>query len=447
VANLVRIFEYIRNISMEMMTKEQTWEKLRKLRLVFGKMPKGKWSHGGLGAANENGMSGFDLKGADFSGAYLGAANFSGAILKNASFSGAELYEAKFNEANLIGANLSRSDLYKADFTLANLSDADLQHACLLNATLSAVNLNRANLQESILEEVNLNRADLSGADITGSTFWGVSSAGWKIEGIRAQYVYFCENVKSKKENYRRDFKAGQFEALYKSLPTVEIIFEEGISPAGLLTLSLLVERINGQNPNLGVRMTDIRKNEFETRVGLKLNKDEDLSAVGQLMQEVIAQVASEVLPEVVSSYMARALPNNIGELSKSILKNPSSPIVFNVMQPTFQFIKADGSVLSGAISQSGAMLNSDNVVIKNYGSKKEKVDRLFVDLKKSFDEYDESMRNTLTETTDRIIEAIRKGEDTSYLQNLWEEIKEGVKTGGAAATIATAIARLLGLL
>lgn len=432
---------------MKMMTKEETWQKLCKFGLHFGKMPKGKWDIGGLGAANEHGMSGFDLEGADFSEAYLGAGDFSRAILINANFSGTELYEAKFNETNLSGANLTRTRLDSADLSLANLSDANLSNAFFLYANLSAANLNGANLQGSILEEVNLNRANLSRADITGSTFWGVSTAGWKIEGIKARYVYFCENHKKDKENYRRDFKEGQFEALYRSLPTVEMIFAEGLSPIGLFTLTLLVERINKQNPNFGVKMTDIHKNEFETRVGIKINKDEDLGTVGQIIQDIIAQVASEISSEILTSYMAKILPNNCGELSTNTSQNPLSPVVVNIMQPTFQFIKADGSTLSGSISQSGAMLNFENVIIRNYGSHREEVDTLFVDLKKSFDEYDILARNMLMEKTDRMIESIKKGTNISYIQNVWEEIKEGIKTGGAAATIATTISRLLGLM
>lgn len=429
-----------------MMTKEETWQKLCKYKLEFGKMPKGNWSIGGLGAANEHGMRGFDLEGADFSESYLGAGDFSGAILINANFSGTELYEAKFYETNLSGANLTRTRLDSADLSLANLSDADLSNAFFLYANLSAANLNGAKLQGSILEEVNLNRANLSQADITGSTFWGVSTAGWKIEGIKARHVYFCENYRKDKENYRRDFKEGQFEALYRSLPTVEMIFAEGLSPIGLFTLNLLVERINKQNPNFGVKMTDIHKNEFGTRVGIKINKDDDLSTVGHIIQDIIAQVASEISSETLTSYMTKILPNNYGELSNNISQNPLSPIVVNIMQPTFQFIKADGSTLSGSISQSGAMLNFENVIIRNYGSHREEVDTLFVALKNSFDEYDVSVRNMLTEKTDRMIESIKKGNNISYIQNVWEEIKEGIKTGGAAATLATTIARLLGL-
>jgi hypothetical protein len=431
---------------MKMMTKKETWQKLLKLGLVFGKMPDGKWNIGGMGAANEHGMRGFDLGGADFSEASLGAGDFSGAILINANFSGTELYEAKFIKTNLNGANLTRTSLDDADLSLADLSDANLSFAFLLYANLSAANLKGAKLQESILDEVNLNRANLSRADITGSTFWGVSTAGWKIEGIKARYVYFCKNNIKDKENYRRNFKEGQFEALYRSLPTVEMVFAQGLSPMDLFTLSLMVEKINKQNPNFGVKMTDIHKNEFGTRVGIKINKDEDLGTVEQIIQDIIAQVASEISSEILTSYMAKILPNNCRELSNNTLQNPSSSVVVNIIHPTFQLIKADGSTLSGSISQSGALLNFENVIIKNYGCHKEELNMLFVDLKKSFDEYDVSARNMLTEKADRMIESLKNETNISNLQNVWEEIKEGIKTSGAAATIAATIARLLGL-
>ena len=428
------------------MTKKETWEKLRKLERWIGKLPKGKWDIAGLGQRNEYGMRGYELKGADFSEAYLGSGNFSEAILSSANFSGAELYESEFIETNLSGANFSRARLDRADLSLANLSDADLSYAFLFNANLSTANLSNANLQGSILEEVNLNRANLSGADITGSTFWGASTAGWKIEGIKARYIYFCEDHKKDKENYRRVFQEGQFEELYRSLPAIDMIFVEGLSPIGLFTLSLLVERINKQNPNLGIKMADVHKNDFETRVGIKINKDEYFGIVGKLIQDDIAQATSEISPEMLTSHMAKILPNFFGESSNIPSRNPLSPIVVNMMQPTFQFIKADGSVFSGSISQSGVMLNLENFIIKNYESQRKEVDGLFADLKKSFNEYEVTMRNTLTETSNRMIEAIREGKDISYIQTVWEEIKEGVKTGGAAATIATTIARLLGL-
>jgi hypothetical protein len=421
-----------------MLTKEETWARLRAFHVVYGEMPRGKWDIGGLGAAQDD-MSGYDLKGADFSGAYLGCGNFSGALLNNATFSGAELYEAKFIETNLSEANLSRAALHEANLSLANLSDANHTYAFFNNANLGTANLNGANLQGSILEEVNLNRANLSGADITGSTFWGVSTSGWKIDGIKAEYVYFCRSEELEKERYKRIFHEGQLDALFKSLPTVELIFIEGLSPTSLFTLSMIIEKIGLQNPSLGVKMADVRKNEFETRIGVKIDKDEHLIEVGQLIHEAMDQ-AIRAIP-------ANIFPSNFPEALEKLPHKHHSAIVVNMVQPTFQFIKADGSTLSGTISQVGTTQSSTVVIIKNYAVHKEEVDSLFRNLKDSFSDYEVSMRSTLTEATDRLIEAIRKGKEINTIQERWEEIKEGLKTGGAAVTIAATIGRLLGLM
>jgi len=410
-------------------------------------MPKGKWELGGLGAANEHGMEGFNLEGADFSGAYLGAADFSGANLRKADFSQAELYEANLSEADLRGANLSGADLYKAFLSGANLSDANLTNVHFLYANLTGAKLSGSDLRESILDEVNLNCVDLSGADVTGSVFWGVSTTGWKIDAIRARYIYFCQSGVEEKEKYRRNFHEGEFEALYTSLPTVELLFVEGLNPVSLLTLSLLIERINRQSPELGVRMADIHKNEFETRVGIKINNDEDLGKVGQLIKDAMYQAAFEISSDMLTPLLTEILPKNVSDLSANPSENASSSIVVNIMQPTFQFIKADGSTFSGSISQSGSILRLDNLIIKNYRDHREEVDRLFLELEKSFAEYQTSTRSALTQITDGMVEAIRKGKDVGRIQNYWEEIKEGIKTGGAAATIATAIGRILGLM
>jgi len=368
--------------------------------------------------------------------------DFSGANLRRADFSRAELYEADLSEADLRGANFSGADLYKAFLSGANLSDVNLTNAHFLYANLTGAKLRSSDLRESILDEVNLNRVDLTGADITGSVFWGVSTSGWKINAIRARYIYFCQNDEEEKEKYRRNFHEGQFEALYRSLPTVELAFVEGLNPLSLLTLSLLIERINRQSPEFGVKMADIHKNEFETRVGIKINNDEDLGKVGQLIKDAVYQAASEISSGMLTPLLTKILPKNVSDLSG----NPSSSVVVNIMQPTIQFIKADGSVLSGSISQTGSILSLENVIVKNYGDHREQVDRLFADLKKSFDEYKVSMRYALTKSTDRMIEALRKGKDISKVKNYWEEIKEGIKTGGVAATIATTIGRILGL-
>lgn len=153
-------------------------------------------------------------------------------------------------------------------------------------------------------------------------------------------------------------------------------------------------------------------------------------------------QGASEISSEMLTSLFAKILPKN----DSGLTDNPPL-IAINMLQPTFQFIKADGSTFSGSISQSGSLVSADHLISKNYRDHREEVDRLFVELKKSFAECQTSMRGTLTQITDGMVEAIRKGKDVGRIQNYWEEIKEGMKTGGAAATIATVIGRILGLM
>lgn len=426
-----------------MMTKKETWRRLRKLDWSIGlRMPKGKWKLVGFGQIND--LKGVDLKGVDLSGAALGDARFIGAILTDANFSRAELWEAELSEANLSGANFRAADLYRAVLCEADLSNADLSNADLFFTNLSKANLSRANLRDSNIIEVNLNLANLSGADITGSTFWGTSTAGWIIDGVKAEYVYFCKENEAEKEKYRRNFQKGQFEALFKSLPTVELIFEGGLSPTSLFTLSALIERINRQNPQFGVKMADIHKNEFETMVGIKISKDEYLIEVGRLIQDAIRQVAGGISHDILAPYLTKILPRNFVEALEEIQQTQKPSIVVNIMQPRFQFIKADGSTLSGTISQYQAI---GDVIIKNYEVHRGEVDSLFDDLKESFSEYEASMRDSLTEATDRIIEAIRKGKEIGTIQEYWDEIKEGVKTGGAAVTIAATIGRLLGFM
>jgi uncharacterized protein YjbI with pentapeptide repeats len=100
-------------------------------------------------------LSGFDLRGANFTDAKMGAdmrnqsmglmrADLSGAKLSGANFSGADLGRAlmrfadltgaNLTDANLSGADLSGANLTRADLTGADLSDADLGGAVLTNA-------------------------------------------------------------------------------------------------------------------------------------------------------------------------------------------------------------------------------------------------------------------------------------------------------------------------
>jgi len=81
-----------------------------------------------------------------------------------------------------------------------------------------------------------------------------------------------------------------------------------------------------------------------------------------------------------------------------------------------------------------------------NYENNKAEIEGLLAGLKESVDDDRNPMRENIVTDTDRLIEAIRKGKEFDKVQGYWEQVKEGIKTGGAAATILATVARLLGL-
>jgi uncharacterized protein YjbI with pentapeptide repeats len=103
------------------------------------------FSHALLGADMKNQSMG--LMRTDFAGANLARANFAGADLSRASLRFANLAGANFVGAKLTGADLSGADLTGADLTNADATEADFGNAILTDAkgldTVRGLNLTR----------------------------------------------------------------------------------------------------------------------------------------------------------------------------------------------------------------------------------------------------------------------------------------------------------------
>jgi uncharacterized protein YjbI with pentapeptide repeats len=471
------------------MTREETWNKLVKLKVAEGQMPPCRWDLMGvdLNGANLNGanLSEADLILVSLNGANLNGANLNGAKLIQVNLSGAKLRKANIVEANISGAKFMKADLVEAnisgtkfvfvnfsgaDLNGANLSGADLSEACLFEVNLNGANLNGANLsgadlrkadltgadlsgtnlfgaifldaklansnlKNSNINNVNFNNADLSDAEITGAIIWGLSTTGWKIERIKAEYIYFTRDVENK-EKYKKTFKKGQFEALFKSLPTIELIFEGGLSLPELWTLNAIIEDIKKQNPELGLKLTNTSVDEFQTTVSIKTLKDEFLERASSLIQSKLEETikVENLLPQ-----FSKMLP--FPGMDSSILKPYAhQPISIN-HNITINLIQGDGSII---YSSPHAKIEYNNI-FNNYQSNKVEIDRLFNELKNSMHDLGEAQRINIQESTDRLVEVLREGKDISKAQEIWNEIKEGLKTGGAAAGIFSTIAKFLG--
>ncbi len=109
------------------------------------------------------------------------------------------------------------------------------------------------------LRETQLVRVNLSSADITGAKLWGTSRDNWIIDGIRCKYVYWDEagEVRTPPDY---NFRPGEFEELYKQLPSFEYVFAQSFTPLHPLIMDRVVQVINEQHKDFSLELVNFDK-------------------------------------------------------------------------------------------------------------------------------------------------------------------------------------------
>jgi hypothetical protein len=233
-----------------------------------------------------------DLSGADLNGAYLRDANLAKAKLAEARLKGANLGAANLTLAQLGGADLSMANLHSADLSRADLNDVDLYHADLFGAKLE-----QANLKNAGLAYCTLVRANLTGAILTGARLYGSSRDDWIIRDVECQYVYWdwAHKQRSPKD---RDLEPGEFERLYAALPTIEYIFEHGMSPLDPLIMDRVVQAIRNKRPEFDIKIDSISARGLAPSVKFTVQHEEDkepaLKEVRKQYEAKLKQLESE---------------------------------------------------------------------------------------------------------------------------------------------------------
>lgn len=237
---------------------------------------------------NRVNLSFVNLSFADLSWAYLVRADLSGANLMKADLFKADigdgsLSEANLSEANLSGAVLSGADINSANLSKANFSGAKLGEANLVGANLYGVdffeadlwncNLSNTDLRNSDLRHANLVRADLSGSNITGASLYGTSRDDWVIDGITCQYVYLGDDFK-KRTPRDRNFEPGEFERLYRVMPTVLVHFLDGMSPSDLTVLAETVSTVATEQPEWELCIASVEGRGLYPEVKCEIRKE-----------------------------------------------------------------------------------------------------------------------------------------------------------------------------
>jgi uncharacterized protein YjbI with pentapeptide repeats len=208
-------------------------------------------------------------------------------------------------------------------------------------ADLSETRLDKADLRGANLSEARLNRAILNKAIITGVTLWGTARDEWIIDGIRCNYVYW-DALGEYRFPKDRDFRPGEFEELYKHLPTFEYYFEQGLTPLDPLIMDRVVQAINERQPEIELRLDSFHSRGQAHAVFTVLHKDnveEALKAVtaGYEMRIKMLEEQKDEFKELLRKAVER--PQIIGKL-------------INVGRDYFESIDGNTQVITGKNNQ-----------------------------------------------------------------------------------------------
>ncbi len=240
---------------------------LREANLSGANLSRADLSRAKLSKAN---LSGVNLTRANLTRANLSRANLSGAKLAATDLSGANLSRAhltatNLSEANLNGVRLTKTDLSEANLSGVRLTETDLSEVNLSGARLSGVDLSGATLNRAYLIGVDFRYADLrnaklANANITGANLEMSAREGWQINGIKCDYIYFDEEGKERQPK-DRNFEPGEFEHLYRSLPTIEMVFKNGLTTDDLNIMNVVTQKLTTKRKefDLGLLSFDVR--------------------------------------------------------------------------------------------------------------------------------------------------------------------------------------------
>jgi hypothetical protein len=191
----------------------------------------------------------------------------------------------------LSGAFLWSTNFIGADLRTSNLTGVTSPRVELNNAALCEENLRGADLKLARLVNTNLVRAD-----ITGAQLFGTVRDYWEIDGIKCDYIYWDLNGKNRTPK-SRNFKQGEFEELYKSLPTIEYFFENGFTPLDTVLMDQIVQSINKRNPEFELKLDSFHSRGKGRAVFTVLHKeiaDEALALIRSDYENRIAVITAK---------------------------------------------------------------------------------------------------------------------------------------------------------
>ncbi len=289
-----------------------------------------------LSEANLRGanFSEVDLRGAKLDKVDLSKAKLDGTCLHGVNLSGANLFQIDLTGADLGKANLRGVNLTKAKLYMSNLSRANLSEACFIKAELYKAKLKKANLKDAELRWCDLTQTDLTGGTLTGTKLYGTARDDWIIKDIECEYIYW--DLEGKQRSPKdRDLAPGEFERLYAALPTIEYVFERGMTPIDPLIMDRVVQAIRERQPEFDIKIDSINARGLAPSIKFTVQHEEH-------KEPALAEVGKEY------QIKQAQLEGKLEEISKHIKNLIDRPNTINIINaPQAKYLAIDGSTLN----------------------------------------------------------------------------------------------------
>lgn len=100
----------------------------------------------------------------------------------------------------------------------------------------------------------NLIQTNFTNSNITGIKLYGSARDDWLIDGIKCAFVFWDEEG-TKRTPSEADFQSGEFETLYKQLPTFDYFFKHGFTAFDAVVMDRVVQSINHKQPEFQLKL------------------------------------------------------------------------------------------------------------------------------------------------------------------------------------------------
>jgi len=227
------------------------------------------------------------------------ASSFRAAILRGTRFTQSEITDCDFSRADCSGTDLSRAKIFRSRFVEAKCIGVKFNMSLINNSDFTKADCTDADFGRARVQKCHFLGANLRKANLDAIRMYGTETAEWDITAVQCRRFFTYVNGRWIRLPHSGKLALGEFEDRFKSRPTIEFLFEQGMNALAPAILGAAIDQANSEHPKAGLRLLSI-----DARGGLpraiieiaqKVSKEDALALVTACYQQKIEEMHKEL--------------------------------------------------------------------------------------------------------------------------------------------------------